>query len=251
MSLTKAKGNMYEWCSHTHSYLTGKCPHGCKYCYVQAMCARFPNMRRRYSGPLALDRKQLDVNYDSPAIRKYATERGLTRPMIFIEHLGDLFANGVAQEDIWDIIDHCNGYPLNDYVFQTKNPKRIFPFAGLLPPRTMIGTTAESDYVPPEMYDIVNAPPAPMERLSKLIDIRNWGIRDTFVTVEPILKMQNPKAFAAAIAAAKPNFVNIGADSKGTGLIEPTRNELLLFIGELVDRGVTIRQKTNLERLMR
>ncbi len=62
MSLTKAKGNMYEWCSHTHSYLRGKCPHGCTYCYVQAMCARFPNMRKRYSGQVEFDHEQLNVH---------------------------------------------------------------------------------------------------------------------------------------------------------------------------------------------
>jgi hypothetical protein len=251
MSLTKAKGNMYEWCSHTHSYLTGKCPHGCKYCYVQAMCARFPNMRRRYSGPLAVDRKQLNVSYDSPAIRKYAVERGLPRPVIFIEHLNDLFAEGVPDTDIYDVINHCWDYIENGYVFQSKNPARVMQYAELLPAGSMIGTTAESDYVPQETYDLVHAPPPPMERLRGLMHLRVRCELDTFATVEPVLKMRHPEAFAAAIEQAGPSFVNVGADSKGKGLVEPTREELVRFLTALDRLGVKVKRKTNLERLMK
>lgn len=32
MSLKKSKGNMYDWVSHTHSHLSGKCGHQCGYC---------------------------------------------------------------------------------------------------------------------------------------------------------------------------------------------------------------------------
>lgn len=48
MALTKSKGNMYPWVTHTHTHLRGECPHGCRYCYVQAM-ERGPYGRRAAS----------------------------------------------------------------------------------------------------------------------------------------------------------------------------------------------------------
>ena len=53
------------------------------------------------------------------------------------------------------------------------------------------------------------------------------------------------------IIAANPSFVNIGADRKGCGLKEPSKEELLEFIARLQDAGVTIKKKTNLERILR
>ena len=100
---------MYDWVTHTHSHLAGKCPHECAYCYVQAMANVYPNMKAKYSGPARLIEEELAVDYGA----------GKT---IFIEHMNDLFAEAVTDEMIGRIICHCNGYPENKYVFQIKNP---------------------------------------------------------------------------------------------------------------------------------
>jgi DNA repair photolyase len=116
-----------------------------------------------------------------------------------------------------------------------------------MPEDVMVGTTVESDIVEHTVYDVENLPETPKERLASLA---SWRGLDTFVTVEPIIKMLDPVAFARSIAETYPRFVNIGADSKGTGLSEPTRDELMAFINELSVCGVTIRRKTNLGRLL-
>ena len=36
MGLTKSKGNMYPWVTHTHANLGGECPHKCRYCILKA-----------------------------------------------------------------------------------------------------------------------------------------------------------------------------------------------------------------------
>lgn len=231
MSLVKSKGNMYPWVTHTHTHLRGECQHKCKYCYVQAM-ERGPYGRGYYTGPLRLDSATLNVKYGS----------GKT---IFIDNCNDLFADDVSEDWIMDVLCHCCEWPDNTYVFQSKNTFRMWDFSPKMPTNNMVGTTVESDI----RHDVY-APcvPDPMWRLGHMLEFVN--VR-TFITVEPILRMRDPVAFARAIAACKPTFVNIGADSKGTGLPEPTAADVRLFIDELKACGVEIRQKTNLERLMK
>jgi hypothetical protein len=52
------------------------------------------------------------------------------------------------------------------------------------------------------------------------------------------------------IAHANPHFVNIGADSKGTGLQEPSKEKVLALIDGIKGLGIEIRTKRNLERLI-
>jgi DNA repair photolyase len=35
--MTKTKGNMYEFITHTHNPIKGKCQHGCTYCYMNKL----------------------------------------------------------------------------------------------------------------------------------------------------------------------------------------------------------------------
>jgi hypothetical protein len=70
-----------------------------------------------------------------------------------------------------------------------------------------------------------------------------------FVTIEPILVL-DPKIMARWIIEIRPEFVNIGADSKGTGLEEPPAEQVQELIERLRLANVTIRKKTNLERIL-
>jgi len=74
--LRKAQGNMYSWCSHVNTHLSGECPHKCTYCYAQKGVAKLSG---RYKGEPRLDESELNINYGN----------GKT---IFIEHMNDLFA---------------------------------------------------------------------------------------------------------------------------------------------------------------
>ena len=231
MPLTKANGNMYLWVTHTHTHLGGECPHRCCYCYVQAMARRFGG--DRYQGELRLIEKEFAVKYG-------------TGKTVFVEHCNDLWADAVDAQWIGRVLRHCRQWPDNEYVFQTKNPARILRWLDDLPPKRLLGCTIETinDAV---LGNISQAPSAAM-RVEAMRNLSHRGER-LFVTVEPILK-GNMARLAKWIGHIRPEFVNIGADSKGTGLDEPSADDVRELLRELAQYGVEIRQKTNLSRLL-
>ena len=234
MPLTKAKGNMYEFCTHTHSHLAGACPHACSYCYVQAMAKRFPNTAARWTGPVRLIPEEFRV--------KYGTGR-----TIFIEHMSDLFAEAIPGEFIRQVMAHCAEWPDNTYVFQTKNPARLLTVLPMLPPFAILGITLESDVW---HVNAMGAAPKPAARAEAFAEIceKVRGIHQTFVTVEPILEFTDE--LQRMLIDINPTWVNIGADSKGSGLTEPTAADVLDLIDDLVACGIEVREKSNLKRLL-
>lgn len=250
MAISRSKGNMYDWCSHMHTHLRGKCSHGCSYCYVQAM-ERIYN-GGHYAGDLRLSEKDLDCSYDTPKIRREALESGFHMPVHFIEHCNDLFASDVPDAWISRILAHCCLYQECGFIFQSKNPCDMVTFLPQMPDNRIIGTTVESDVVYAGQYEcLASMPPSPQQRLNDIGVEHRGSNQRCFVTIEPILRMQDPVSFARLIADCRPDFVNIGADSKGTGLPEPSREQVLELIDALKANGVTIRKKINLERLLK
>lgn len=230
MPLNKCKGQMYSWISHTHTHLAGKCPHGCSYCAIQAMAKRFPAMKDKYSGPLRLIEDEFKVKYGA----------GKT---IFIENCNDLFAEEVPHNFIMEILDHCWNYPDNTYVFQTKNPARYGKYWDeLIVMNVILGATIETNR---DMRGISLAP-KPINRVLPLIFLP----AKKFITIEPILDF-DVDILSKWIAGTSPDFVNIGADSKGHGLPEPPMWKVEALIKSLKESGIEIREKHNLERLMR
>jgi len=234
MGLNAAKGEMYrDWVTHVHSHLSGACPHRCSYCLVQAMGKRFKRVGEIYSGEVRLREKELQVRYGS----------GKT---IFVEHMNDLFAEQIPPAWITQILGHCNQWPYNTYVFQTKNPARMLPVRdyALFPPKRILGTTIESD----DHHECMGAAPPTWDRAAGIRKIRKVGER-VFVTIEPVLAM-NVGTMLAWMDGIRPEFVNIGADSKGTNLPEPTPKEVRALIDGLVELGIQVKMKRNLQRLL-
>ena len=231
LNKVNAGSNMYDWVTHTHNHLAGACPHRCTYCSTQDMARRFPVMRDRYSGPPRLIEESFKVNYG-------------TGKTIFIENCSDMFAEGIPDEFIWDVLKHCRRYPLNTYVFQTKNPSRVKDFLGWFPlmGKYIIGTTIETN----RDYEVSQAPP---------VKDRGWNIYSMdvaperkFVTVEPLLKFDLKEFKDVLICAGAPTFY-IGADSKNHGLPEPTGGEIWALICALRGAGKKVVLKSNLKRL--
>ena len=230
MSLTKANGNMYPWVTHMHSHLRGACPHACPYCYATKGRAR-----RFAQGPLTFRREELNVGYGS---RDHAPKT------IFVEHTHDLFAAEICVEWIAEILRHCRETPYNTYVFQTRNTERASCLQHMLPPACMLGTTIETNRAAPG-----NAP-HPKHRARGLMgELYGDGVR-RFVTIEPVLDF-DLSGMLELLDIARPEFVNIGADSKGCGLAEPSAEKVLALIDGINALGIEIRQKTNLDRLLR
>lgn len=221
MPLNKSRGNMYPWVTHTHSHIGGECPHKCIYCYVDN--PRF-GRPKRYQGEIRLLEDEFNVKYGE----------GRT---IFIEHCNDMFAREIPHGFITRIIRHCNDFPNNTYIFQTKNPHRLLDYR--FPNKTILGMTAETN----RDMDASNAP-SPRERLKSFSQV----ILKKFITIEPILAFDLDE-FADLIIGAHPDFVNIGADSKNHGLQEPTFDEIIALVKRLQAAGIEIKKKHNLERL--
>jgi DNA repair photolyase len=220
---------MYDWVTHMHTHLAGECPHKCSYCYVQTGPAQ---MSGKYKGPIRLIESELYVDYGAGKI-------------IFIEHMNDMFAEGVPSEFIDKIFGHVCSYPSNIYVFQTKNPYRAYyGFLPAFPRNFMVGTTAETN----RSVDAISKAPHPTERLEMIREFSSRGIK-TFITIEPIVDF-DLAPFVKLIRDALPSFVNIGADSKRCGLPEPNGDKVRALVAAIAGAGIEIKKKHNLERLL-
>jgi len=230
MPLTKSVGNMYSWVTHTHTHLGGKCPHQCSYCYVGK--GRFGSIPR-YEGEIRLIEKEFEVDY------------GVGKT-IFMEHMNDSFADGVPQEFIRKIMAHCRKFPDNTYVFQSKNPERFLFLAHEFPSKTILGTTIETN----RTTEAISKAPSPYWRFTEMREIRNiFPHYKRFITIEPIMKF-DLNEMVDNLVAVKPDFINIGADSKKCGLPEPTAKEVQNLINSIREAKLNIRIKNNLERFL-
>lgn len=226
MPLNKSSGSMYPWVDFMHNPLGGECPHKCSYCYVDnPRWGRAP----RYCGPLRLIESEIKVKYNKPGT-------------YFICHMNDLFAESVPRQMIDEVIAHCRQWPANTYVFQTKNPERYLEIDNW-PDQIILGCTIETNMDIPRK---ISRAPQPIDRYFGMNALDKRITR--FITVEPIMQF-DVDAFTLILTDIDPDFINIGADSKGHGLLEPSWDKVERLIANLKKAGIEIRQKSNLERL--
>lgn len=226
MPLKKSTGNMYSWVDFTHSHLGGECPHKCVYCYVDN--PRF-GRPEKYKGKLRLIESEFDVKYRA----------GKT---IFIENCNDLFAADVPQSFINKILVHCLKWPNNQYVFQTKNPVGYkTTLSNLFPDNCLFGTTIETNRSAAK----ISQAPEPIVRYEAMRELK----ARKFVTIEPIMDFDVDR-LAIWIFNIEPEFVNIGSDSKGHNLPEPSIEKVRELISILQANKIEVREKHNLERLI-
>lgn len=224
--LKKSTGNMYPWVTHMHSHLGGECPHKCIYCYVDNPIS---GRNKNFVGPLRLLEKEFKVDYGSHKI-------------IFMEHNNDLFCKENSIENIERVMYHCKHFPNNTYVFQSKNPARmIWMDKKIFPPHIILGTTIETNRDIPN----ISTAPSPKERMIAMCNI-DWC--KTFVTIEPVLDF-DVDILADWIRLMKPDFLNLGADSKNHNLPEPTVEKIMELVEKLKCFGIDLREKHNLQRL--
>jgi DNA repair photolyase len=218
---------MYDWVSHTHTSLGGACLHACPYCYVGKFRWGRP---KKYTGPIRLLESELKIKYGG----------GKT---IFIEHMNDLFAANVPENFILKILKHLLEFPRNKYVLQSKNPERAAEYLGFFPEDVLFGTTIETN------RDIEEGKaPQPSSRYEGIMAMKTRRI-PRFVTIEPIMDF-DPAILADWIKVIGPEFVAIGADSKGCALKEPTADKVRDLVSRIQAMKIEIRRKTNLGRLL-
>jgi protein gp37 len=212
--LRKSIGDMYKFVDYTWNPIKGKCIHNCSYCYMK----RFPQPL------LHLDEKELktDLGQDNK---------------IFVGSSTDMFAKDVPDKWITQVLDYCNKFD-NTYYFQSKNPERMACFDGYFPEKSVFGTTIETNYI----TLIKEHSNAPLSRTQ----IKQFKRR--FITIEPIMEF-DLNYFVEDIKFIKPDFVNIGADSKNHNLPEPTYKEVIELKKEL-EKFTIVNLKDNLKRLL-
>lgn len=213
--MNKQKGNMYSWVSHTWNPIKGDCPHKCSYCY----------MKRFKCGPMRLDEKALGDDLGS----------GNT---IFVGSSTDMFCYDVKNEWIQEVVEKC--IEGNTYVFQTKNPARFI--MSELPKAAILGTTIETNRPVKDCKA-----PYPYYRQEAMELMAKKGYR-TFITIEPIMEF-SVEQMTRLIVNSNPGWVNIGADSGGNDLPEPSWRDVCLLVKAIKDAGIKVSLKQNLFRL--
>lgn len=220
MGLNEAKGNMYDFITHTWNTIKGHCPHECSYCYMK----RFGKQR-----PVRFDGKEMKTDLGDGSY-------------IFVGSSCDMFAEEVSHDWIMNTLTKMNGYK-NKYLLQSKNPARFARgYTKDCNREIVFCTTIETNYHIPS---IMGHSPAPIDRsfaMGKLENIKRY------VTIEPVMAF-NLAPMVEIIKRCEPIQVNIGADSGNNGLPEPNKKELLYLIDEL-SKFTTIARKTNLKRIL-
>ncbi len=219
MPLNKQSGNMYGFISHTWNAIKGRCSHNCSYCY----------MRNFWKSETHLDEKE------------FKTDLGRNN-FIFVGSSTDMFAEDIPRMWIERVIRYCKDYPENTYLFQTKNPLRFIKLRDMLiSMNCILGVTMETNKEE-WIHDFSRA--TPIHKRSDAMTIK--GFRK-MVTIEPIMDF-NLNRFVNEIRRIQPEFVNIGADSKGHNLPEPSAEKIGQLIKEL-EKFTKVNLKDNLKRI--
>jgi DNA repair photolyase len=214
--LNKQKGNMYGFVTHTWNVIKGKCPHDCEYCYMKVF----------HQKELHIDEKELKTDLGK-------------ENFIFIGSSCDMFAEAVLDEWIRKTLHHAMQFD-NTYLLQTKNPDRMADFFGVFPEKVILATTIETNRN-------TNAKcPSPKERAKDLAKFSGWK---KMVTIEPVMDFDLDE-LVKIIKSIKPDWVNVGADSKNHNLPEPSKEKVLELIKEL-NKFTEVRNKDNLARLIK
>lgn len=231
--LKEPTGNMYEFITHTWNPIIGKCPHDCKYCYVIYKYGQMKNETLR------IDKDSLRDDFG-------------TGKFIFVGSGVDLFANDIPEDWINRVLDKCHQDNndlfgvRNRYLFQSKNPSRIFQFIDHpVFNYSVVCTTIESNRYYPS---IMNHAPHIEERAKAMNEIANRGM-ETYLTIEPIMTFDKDE-LVRLIRMCRPTQVNIGANTYNKIRIpEPTREEIFDLVNEIKDE-CKVELKDNLNRII-
>lgn len=230
--------NMYPWTSGTSGKtwnpLAGECPHKCTYCYVENSKNRLPAHMAKYSG--------------KPRLHDRAMKESLGKQKtIFVCSCNDLFADGVSNEIIIEVLKRCRQYPNNQYLFQTKNPERLRDFTEHYPHDSIFGITLETNRT-----NTCSKAPFQLKRANDFVRFIEEvfepdGTWKFMVSIEPVMAFDYD-TFSTWINTIAPDFVSIGADSKNNGLKEPSYDDIKSLIA-LIDGDIEVKLKGNISRL--
>lgn len=224
MGLNKQKGNMYPFVTHTFNTVKGECEHKCVYCYMNVYKLN----------PVRFDESELktDLQYGN---------------VIFVGSSNDMWGWHIPDEWIQKTLMLCKKFNLNEYLFQSKNPDRFKKFYGQFPDKTIFGTTIETNRH--QVAKKYSEAPLTFERYMSISDICREDGGRVMVSIEPIMDFDT-EGFLEWLYEIEPEFVSIGADSKGHGLPEPSKEKILELIKQL-KQFTEVKIKDNLNRILK
>jgi DNA repair photolyase len=183
-----------------------------------------------------------DVRFDSEELK---TVFGMNKA-IFVGSSCDMWAWSIPDDWIEQTLELCRKYR-NEYIFQSKNPERFRKFYGKFPHPDLFGITIESNR--DELVSKYSEAPATYERYMCASDMCREDGADVFISIEPVMDFDLVE-FVDWIREIEPNFVSIGADSKGHHLPEPDKGKLITFLDSINEYGIEIKKKDNLKRIV-
>lgn len=232
--LNEQKGGSYPWVNATWNPLGGQFPYNCNFLDMKhGQMKLLPKYQRQ---PF-LAKEELKTNL-------YACARHKGPMKVFVCNCTDMFSEPVSDDWISSILNHCNKFPENTYLFMSKNPVRFFDFE--FPPHTILGTTIETN----KGEFCGDITPHPDERVvgiyhaqSALAEEAKW-----MVSIEPIMHM-DVGVVTRWIKGIEPDFVSIGAGSERLNLPEPIPETIQKLISKL-EKFTEVLLKDNLKRLL-
>ena len=218
----KSKGDMFDWIDATWNPIRGRCPHNCAYCYMRGFWEK-------------------GFIPEEPAVSECAYEAVFTQDeKIFVGSSIDIFADKIPTAWTQKVIDFCHEWPGTIFLFLTKNPGRYHEFK--LAKNFIAGATIESNRYHRKFMG--NAP-APGDRIQAMKELEH---PTKFICIEPIMAF-DIEIFGEHLAEINAAGIQIGADSKGHGLPEPTRDDIEYLVAILDDSGAQVEPKKNLRRI--
>lgn len=159
---------------------------------------------------------------------------------IFVGSSNDMFCENYPKEWVYKTLEHCNKFD-NKYLFQTKNPKHLLEFKDYYPDVGKVCITAESNRHYPTIMG--KALPPDLRLFFTLAFV------EPMITIEPIMDFDLIE-FVALLKKSEPYQINIGADSCGHNLPEPSKEKTIEFIEEL-KKFTNVYLKSNLGRIIK
>jgi protein gp37 len=182
--------------------------------------------------------RQRAIRFDS---KELTTDLGAGR-VIFVGSSNDMFSSNISPDWITETLKFCTRFE-NKYLFQTKNPANLLNYQDQLPQNSIVCTTIETN----RFYTgIMGNSPEPALRAIAMSKIDRF---EKHITIEPIMDFDH-KELVDLVKLCDPVQVNVGADSGGHNLPEPSKEKILRLLSEL-EQFVNVFRKKNLSRLLK